>query len=679
MKMSIRVIRRIAALSLSWLISVVLAFCSDSAAAGSPAKYTVTAAISPGNGEVSGDVAILWRNDLVVPLKTIPLSFCNWAEVDQDKLSDLIDELVVNGQPAKLRWKRKEGEDDYLGFDLLLGNEIKPNATADIRMKFKSGKYAYKYSYYRYLEDWFPMILQTKDGRPNLKWPTLSEFNITLTYPSDYKVALSGSITSRRENDGQVILHSTARDIPSFGVLISKDFLVEEGEAGGVKIISYFLKGDEKWGKSLLEYSRDIIPFYQQEIGFYPQPVLYILPGYPDRPAGGYPVCPNCIVVHRNLDSLKERAPEFARWITAHEIGHQYWGYGYILEDLDFPRWFGLSMGIYTDRLYAEARGLFSDPYRNFTIRYLGGILADVDTTILQKQSELNKLAFDWNNVISHGKSYTVLTMLETYLGPYTLKKIFRESLKRYKGKIVTLEIFKSLCEEISNKDLGWFFHQWYRTNAYLDYRIAASRTRKEDRAFITEAVIVRRGVAVMPLEVELECSDGRTHVKTIDGWNASTTVRFETNVPPVRVVLDPREKLPLLSKAEASEKAITAALTELDYMKNFSEGPQLLRLLGNLRPETVLFHCWSGLVSRFQGSLKIALEHFQKALELKHDADYDNYKDMIVLQLGKTCDLLGNREEALKYYKQIPQNSRYRRSAELYSEVPYNSFKDSR
>jgi tetratricopeptide (TPR) repeat protein len=626
----------------------------------------------------SGEAVIRWRNDSSLPVKTIHLSFCNSADMDRDKLDDLIVAPAVNLNPAELRWKPKEGEDDYFGFDLLLDEEIKPNAIADVRMKFRSRRFSYKYGYYRYLNDWFPMVVPMVGGRPNTKKPVPAVFDVTLTYPSEYKVALSGPTLSRNEDNGRVTIRATARDVPSFGVLISKDFFVAEGEVGGVKIISYYLKGDERWGQRLLDYSQDIIPFYQREIGFYPQHVLYILPGYPDRPAGGYPVCPNCIVIHRNLDILKERAPDFARWITAHEIGHQYWGYGYVLEDLDFPRWFGLSMGIYTDRLYSKARGLSDEPHRNFSVRYLGGVLAGVDTTILQKQSELDKLGFDWNNVIAHGKSYTVLAMLEDYLGADTFKKVFRESLKRYKGRVVNLEIFQSLCEEISNRELGWFFYQWYRTNACLDYRIADFRTKKEGGEFITEAVVVRKGAAVMPLDVELEMGNGQTQLKTIDGWETSTTVRFETGAPPVRIVLDPGERLPLLSRAEASLQVILAALNELRYMDTLAEGTNLLRLLREVSPETVLFHGWAGLVSRSQGDLKISLEHFQKASGLEHDPEFLNSRDMILLQLGMSCDLIGRREEALVCYSRIPTDSRYHSQAEAYTAKPYSNFGDS-
>ena len=99
--------------------------------------------------------------------------------------------------------------------------------------------------------------------------------------------------------------------------------------AAALLIFAYVLFNTH-WGKKYRQVTEAELRRYQDyldahgEIGFYPQPLLYILPGYPNRPAGGYPVCPNCIIIHRNLDILKEKASEFARWITAHKIGHQY-------------------------------------------------------------------------------------------------------------------------------------------------------------------------------------------------------------------------------------------------------------------------------------------------------------------------------------------------------------------
>jgi tetratricopeptide (TPR) repeat protein len=145
-----------------------------------------------------------------------------------------------------------------------------------------------------------------------------------------------------------------------------------------------------------------------------------------------------------------------------------------------------------------------------------------------------------------------------------------------------------------------------------------------------------------------------------------------------VRVVLDPGGKLPLLSKAEASPKIITAALNELRDMNALGEGTHLVHLLRDVSPETDLFYRWAGLVSRSQGDLKTSLEHFQKASGLRKDADLENSRDMIVLQLGMSYDLMGRREEAVKYYSRIPADSRYQSQARYYIAKPYDNFKDS-
>jgi hypothetical protein len=106
-------------------------------------------------------------------------------------------------------------------------------------------------------------------------------------------------------------------------------------------------------------------------------------------------------------------------------------------------------------------------------------VLAGVDITIMQWRSELEEVDFDWNNVIAHGKSFTVLAMLEKFVGGKTFFTIFKTCLNRFKGKNVTLEMFQKTCEEISGINLGWFFYQWYQTPAVFDYRIMNVRTSK--------------------------------------------------------------------------------------------------------------------------------------------------------------------------------------------------------
>ena len=190
-----------------------------------------------------------------------------------------------------------------------------------------------------------------------------------------------------------------------------------------------------------------------------------------EKPKGGWPVCPNIVAVHRGFDLKGENAESWAQWITAHEIAHQYWGFNYILEPLNYPQWFGIAMGIYTDRLYCMNRNIQMD-YRKYLYKYLFGIFNGYNTTIMQETDSLDKQGFDWNNIIKHGKSFTVLRLLAYEIGEDTFLEVFRYCLNNYKGVNVTLEMFQNLCEKISNRELDTFFQQWFYSNDFLEYQI---------------------------------------------------------------------------------------------------------------------------------------------------------------------------------------------------------------
>jgi len=138
---------------------------------------------------------------------------------------------------------------------------------------------------------------------------------------------------------------------------------------------------------------------------------LSIIPGC-SKPYGGWSICPNISGIHRGIDLMKGKAETHAHWIMAHEIGHQYWGFNYVLEPTDYPMWFGISMGIYTDRMYSLKNNIDLNYSTYFSESYLKSISKGYNTTIMQTVDTLNKQKFDWNNAILHDKSYSVLRML---------------------------------------------------------------------------------------------------------------------------------------------------------------------------------------------------------------------------------------------------------------------------
>jgi len=91
-----------------------------------------------------------------------------------------------------------------------------------------------------------------------------------------------------------------------------------------VRVRAVFTKKGRPCAELLLKTPVDVIAFYRERFGVYPQLSRAIVPGM-DYPAGGYPPASGLVVVH-GQHRMAERPEAFWRWITAHEIGHMYWG-----------------------------------------------------------------------------------------------------------------------------------------------------------------------------------------------------------------------------------------------------------------------------------------------------------------------------------------------------------------
>ena len=442
------------------LLMVHATYASDVPKLKNITTYLVDVVFDTVQSRLIGSLQINFRNQSNMDIQNIPFFFLN-----DEKEEDLIAHCSVNGKDADVEYRFKDRGDSYNGIEAFLSEPLINDQACQIKIDFKSAKGKFFYGYYHFchhwddIADWLPSVLVMENGKIYPSRQSLSDYDVTLTIPAEFKCAATGLVEFKRIDGGYRTIRLKAEDVPDFGILLAEDFIVEETQSAGVTIRTFYFEQEKKWGKFLHEKAPDIVTFFADTIGFYPQPIISILPGGPS-PWGGYPVCANCVVVHSGLDKKGYHAEEFAEWILAHEIGHEYFGFGHILEDYDYPQWFGLSMGIYTDWLYNSSRGIQRSDYHTRWNYYMAGILARLNTTILRNIEDLDREGFDWNNVIAHSKSSTVLTLLQQVVGKETFWTIYKTYLTEHKGETVTLDSFKKTCKAISGKELGWFFHQ---------------------------------------------------------------------------------------------------------------------------------------------------------------------------------------------------------------------------
>jgi hypothetical protein len=155
----------------------------------------------------------------------------------------------------------------------------------------------------------------------------------------------------------------------------------------------------------------------------------------------------------------------------------------------------------------------------------------------------------------SYSKAALTLRMLERILGEPVMARVMRAYVARWRFGHPSTRDFQAVAEEVSGRELGWFFEQFVDGNRLLDYGVAGVETRKvepglgvfdgvagQGRQTVTErkddgkpamyesVVSIRRlGDGVAPVRVTIRFDDGHIEEREWDGqyrWVRFTFLR---------------------------------------------------------------------------------------------------------------------------------------------------------
>lgn len=495
----------------------------------SPAEelsYNIQAQLS-GN-TISGQVEIVYRNRTGKPLIHIPMEL-----------------------PAKTNVRFGEhnvvaGED---GPQIELTTPLAPGSELRVAGRFR-GALASRNGY-RFARDWHPRVVPFIGGRFDREEREPARFEVTLEAPRREIIASSGRVEAEESlKYGSRRLRLRSEPISSFGIAASPDFRVVEKSAGGVTIREYQLPKSAVWNaKNFADTGQQVIAFYRETFGEYPHGSLAILPGSRNA-TGGFAMAGNMVQIHQDF-APHHVSPGFERWIVAHEIGHMLWGYETVLDLARYNHWLGLGLGIYSDRLFMTSRTEFGERFqRLFLDRYLGGVAGHRDTRLTQPWAELRREPYDSNSVVSHGKGFAVVQMLEQVMGSDLFLKLLRTIQGRYRWRHITVAQFKAEAEAVFGGSLAWFFSDWVENDRILRVEIESVRVLDNGTAEIT---VLQTGTARMPIVCQVERQDGTRSRMALGRESERQTVRV-TGSGPVRLVrLDPDSRLPLVGRNSKS------------------------------------------------------------------------------------------------------------------------------
>jgi hypothetical protein len=134
--------------------------------------------------------------------------------------------------------------------------------------------------------------------------------------------------------------------------------------------------------------------------------------------------------------------------------------------------------------------------------------------------------------------SVMLLALRNKVLGPEVFDSAFREYTRRWAFKHPQPADFFRTIEEVSGRDLAWFWRGFFYTTAALDQSVESVRQTPGGEALVALRSL---GPAVMPVELELGFADGtKTTVKLpVEIWYGGN--RYVYHAPPGKQIVSAR------------------------------------------------------------------------------------------------------------------------------------------
>ena len=504
--------------------------------------------LDPASRTLKGDQLLTWRNISSVPATSLRFHLyynawrntrstwmqerrlagdessarrpeADWGWIDVTSLR-LID---AGGTPtdvtSRLRFIAPDdgNADDRTVAELPLETPLAPGQTLNVQVAWASrvprtfARTGVIDNYY-FLAQWFPKIGVLEDAGWNChQFHAATEFfadfgvyDVRLTVPNGWIVGATGQERSRRdEGDGTTTHQYYAEDVHDFAWTTSPDFVERTATFDDPRLPSVSMRlllQPEHAGQAERHFraTRATLKYYGDWFGPYPYGYITIVDPAWQSGTGGMEYPTLFTAGSRWLTPAHVSQPE---GVTVHEAGHQFW-YGLVATNEFENAW--MDEGFNT---FSTARALeqFFRP-NVYSKRYFGDFIPwAFDDVRLSRESDGNRMAgyrtaahADAQNTptwrywpgtagtITYNKTALWLNTLERMLGWDTLQRIMSTYFARYEFRHPRPQDFFAVANEVSGRDLTWFFDQVYRSSAAFDYGIDTfTSTPAEPRGYV--------------------------------------------------------------------------------------------------------------------------------------------------------------------------------------------------
>ena len=301
---------------------------------------------------------------------------------------------------------------------------------------------------------WMPTI-----DKPNQK----STEEIYMTVPAKYVTLSNGKLISQKKNPDDTRTDYWKMDLPHAPYLFFMgvgDFTIIKDSYKGKEVNYYVEKKEAPYAKGVFGNTPEMIQFFSNKLG-----IEYPWPKYSQMVARDYV---SGAMENTTATLHQESAYQNSRQLTdgntweetiAHELFHQWFG-----DLVTAESWSNLtlneSFANYSEYLWNEFKYGKDAADEHNSEDMMGYLQSGSENKNLVRFKYGDKE--DMFDAVSYNKGGRILHMLRNYVGDEAFFKSLNNYLTTNKFKTGEAHQLRLAFEEITGKDLNWFWNQWY-------------------------------------------------------------------------------------------------------------------------------------------------------------------------------------------------------------------------
>jgi hypothetical protein len=250
---------------------------------------------------------------------------------------------------------------------------------------------------------------------------------------------------------------------------------------------------------------------------------------------------------------------------------------------------------------------------------------------------------------LTGGKGAATMSMLRFIVGDEAFFKILKKLAQDNVWKSVSTDDFKKIAEEVSGKDLGYFFIQWAESSGAPEFRLEYTIFRTQKGFRVMGKISQDLDTFRMPVDLRIE-TEGNPEEQRVEVVGTASEFSVDTFGKPKKVIIDPSNKVlrysPQIRVAVAIRRGEQfAELSEFaDALKDYRKALETQR-------NSSLAYYRIGEVEFLQNMFQQAANDFREALNGDQEPKWTVVWAHI--HLGWIFDITGQRDRAVNEYNQ--------------------------